>query len=257
MSTTFFKKKKKKKKLKKKLTSEKKCVIMITVNNESCSTLNNIEKGWSTMEIVVVKREAYSITNEKLLRATERIAKLSEAIMSNYAKIGKILSEVKDNKLYVSDFATFANWVETAFNMSLNTANRIIRVTQTLMIPDIEDGYFNGFADTALAALTTIGDYEQVVAFCDENNIDETTSVREITKIVSEHKPRKQREKNDESVTGDCDKPRDYIAEAVEDYKNYLLTLRDDNPDEFTRIMSLVEKKCIIMYDISADSLDK
>lgn len=206
------------------------------------------------MELVVVNREAYTITNEHLLRATERIAKLSDSIMSNYAKIGKILSEVKEKKTYEQDFATFANWVETAFNMSLNSANRIIRVTQTIMIPDVEEEYFKGFADTALAALTTIGEYEQVVEFCNENNIDETTSVREIAKIVSEHKPRKQQKKNDESESGECDKPRDYIAEAVEDYRNYLIALRKNDSEEFQRIITLVRSKTAICYDIQAES---
>lgn len=203
------------------------------------------------MEITVVNREAYTINNPKLVKATEAITKLANSIMSNYAKIGKILSQVKTDKLYLEDFKTFADWVETAFNMSLNTANRIIRVTETLMIPDSEANHFSGFADTALAALTSVGDYDDVVKFCNEHDIDETTSVRDIVKIVRASKTNGDEQADEgDGETVEENVPRDFIAEAMEDFRKYLVSLRSQQPTEFARITGLFEKKVPVIYDV-------
>lgn len=135
------------------------------------------------MEITVVSTDR-QLTNKKLVAATEKIRKAANAVMSNYARIGETLSAIREQKLYKEDFSNFREYCLEMFNMSQETANRIIRVTTNLLLPDTENKRFDGFADTALAALTSVGDYETVVEFCDAHNIDETTSVREISATI-------------------------------------------------------------------------
>ena len=131
------------------------------------------------MEITVVQTER-QLTNKRLSTLTQTIAKCANGVMSNYAKIGTCLAEVNENKLYKDDFETFEAYVSEMFNMSRKTAYRIIKVTKNLILPDSENKFFLGFSDSALAALTGAGDYEEAVNFCEEHNITELSTVREI-----------------------------------------------------------------------------
>lgn len=137
------------------------------------------------MEITVVQTER-QLTNKRLSTLTQTIAKCANGIMSNYAKIGTCLAEVNENKLYKDDFETFEAYVSEMFNMSRKTAYRIIKVTKNLILPDSENKFFLGFSDSALAALTSAGDYEEAVNFCEEHNITELSTVREINAALKE-----------------------------------------------------------------------
>lgn len=137
------------------------------------------------MEITVVQTER-QLTNKRLSTLTQTIAKCANGVMSNYAKIGTCLAEVNENKLYKDDFETFEAYVSEMFNMSRKTAYRIIKVTKNLILPDSENKFFLGFSDSALAALTGAGDYEEAVNFCEEHNITELSTVREINAALKE-----------------------------------------------------------------------
>lgn len=137
------------------------------------------------MEITVVQTER-QLTNKRLSTLTQTIAKCANGVMSNYAKIGTCLAEVNENKLYKDDFETFEAYVSEMFNMSRKTAYRIIKVTKNLILPDSEKKFFLGFSDSALAALTGAGDYEEAVNFCEEHNITELSTVREINAALKE-----------------------------------------------------------------------
>lgn len=137
------------------------------------------------MEIAVVQTER-QLTNKRLSTLTQTIAKCANGVMSNYAKIGTCLAEVNENKLYKDDFETFEAYVSEMFNMSRKTAYRIIKVTKNLILPDSENKFFLGFSDSALAALTGAGDYEEAVNFCEEHNITELSTVREINAALKE-----------------------------------------------------------------------
>lgn len=137
------------------------------------------------MEIAVVKTER-TLTNKRLDTVTKAIAKCAGNVMTNYAKIGGYLAEVNENKLYKEDFETFEAYVGEMFNMSRKTAYRIIKVTKNIILPDSENKYFAGFSDSALAALTGAGNYDDAINFCNEHNITEMSTVREINAALKD-----------------------------------------------------------------------
>ena len=152
------------------------------------------------MEIAVVKTER-TLTNKRLDTVTKAIAKCAGNVMTNYAKIGGYLAEVNENKLYKEDFETFEAYVGEMFNMSRKTAYRIIKVTKNIILPDSENKYFAGFSDSALAALTGAGNYDDVIDFCNEHNITEMSTVREINAALKDENSEESSTESEESST--------------------------------------------------------
>lgn len=141
------------------------------------------------MEITIVERDG-ELVNPKLKTCVNNIKKAHGKITSAYQTVGTELKKIKDGELYKDDFESFSDCVTELFNISQAQAYRIIAVCEKFLIPECgrEDKFFESFNDTALAALRSVGGYDEVKDFCMNHCINETSSVREINEIIRSNK---------------------------------------------------------------------
>lgn len=130
----------------------------------------------------------FEFKNSKLKAATEKLFKAGKALASNYATIGKILIDVKENEIFKDDFKNFGEYVNEVLGISQSTAYGMMSVCTRFLLPETSkdsNTFFTRFADTALYALLPLKmTYDETLNFCEKNDINETTPVADIKRTV-------------------------------------------------------------------------
>lgn len=130
--------------------------------------------------------------NSALKKATLTIVSNMTKSKDAFVIAAMELARINDEKLYERDFIaddgkpSFALYVESVLGISKSAAYRIIKTGKTLLMPELvaksREKYFENFADSTLAVIAQVGDYDKCKAFCEAFEISETTPRSEVQK---------------------------------------------------------------------------
>lgn len=179
--------------------------------------------------------------NAKLKAATEKLYKAGKQLVSNYAKIGEILIEIKESELFKEDFQTFGEYTKEVLGISQATAYGMMSVCTRFLLPETKskdtEPYFTRFADTALFSLLPLKmDYDETVEFCRNNDITEITPVADVKAIVKDYKNGVKAET--ESATNSGTESDESDSESAESSDNTNPTPRDIIVEALTTIQT-------------------
>ena len=174
----------------------------------------------------------FNFKNTTLSKATERLYKAGKQLVSNYAKIGEILIDIKENELFKDDFNSFGEFTKEVLGISQGTAYGMMSVCTRFLLPETKnkdtEPYFTRFSDTALFSLLPLKmTYDETVEFCEKNDISEITPVSEIKAIVKKAKAEKILAENPDNLAEneDCRESTDTTEDGIK--SDHSVTPRD------------------------------